>query len=44
MSLFSPVETRVVDELRTIDVDRITPVEALAALAALKSRLKKDTT
>ncbi|MGO9606928.1 MAG: DNA mismatch repair protein MutS [Candidatus Binataceae bacterium] len=44
MSLFSPVESRVVDELRAIDVDRMTPVEALGTLAALKARLKKDTT
>jgi DNA mismatch repair protein MutS len=44
MSLFSPVESRVVDELRGLDIDRITPVEALATLAALKARLKKDST
>ncbi len=44
MSLFSPIESRVVDELRAIDVDRMTPVEALGILAALKARLKKDTT
>jgi len=41
MSLFSPVESRVVGELRGLDIDRITPVEALATLAALKTRLKK---
>jgi DNA mismatch repair protein MutS len=44
MSLFSPVESRVVDELRALDIDRITPVEALATLAALKTRIKKDST
>jgi DNA mismatch repair protein MutS len=44
MSLFSPVESRVVDELRGLDIDRITPVEALATLAAFKTRIKKDST
>ncbi len=44
MSLFSPVENRVVDELRGLDIDRITPVEALATLAVFKTRLKKDST
>src|SRR5215472_7806271 len=44
MSLFSPVESHVVDELRGLDIDRITPVEALAALAAFKARIKKDST
>ena len=44
MNLFSPVESRVVDELQALDIDRMTPVEALGTLAALKSRLKKDTT
>ncbi|HEY2484633.1 MAG TPA: DNA mismatch repair protein MutS [Candidatus Binataceae bacterium] len=44
MSLFSPGESRVVDELRGLDIDRITPVEALATLAAFKTRIKKDST
>ncbi|MBV8138549.1 MAG: DNA mismatch repair protein MutS [Deltaproteobacteria bacterium] len=44
MSLFSPVESRVVDELRGLDIDRLTPVEALATLAAFKDRIKKDST
>jgi DNA mismatch repair protein MutS len=44
MSLFSPVESRVVDELRGLDIDRLTPVEALATLAAFKNRIKKDST
>jgi DNA mismatch repair protein MutS len=44
MNLFSPVESRVVDELRGLDIDRITPVEALATLAAFKARIKKDST
>jgi len=44
MNLFSPMESRIVDELRALDIDRMTPVEALGTLAALKGRLKKDTT
>jgi len=44
MSLFSTVESRVVDELRGLDIDRITPVEALATLAGFKARIKKDST
>ena len=44
MNLFSPIESRIVDELQALDIDRMTPVEALGTLAALKSRLKKDTT
>ena len=44
MSLFAQMENRIVDELRALDIDRMTPVEALGTLAALKGRLKKDTT
>jgi DNA mismatch repair protein MutS len=44
MSLFSTVEGRIADELHALDIDRMTPVEALSTLAALKGRLKKDTT
>jgi DNA mismatch repair protein MutS len=42
MSLFSPVESRVIDELRTADVDRMAPIDALAAIARLKSRLTTE--
>ena len=42
MSLFSALETRIIDELRTADVDRMTPMDALATLARLKSRLTAD--
>jgi DNA mismatch repair protein MutS len=42
LNLFTPAESRVVDEMRAIDVDRMTPVEALATLAALKGRLQKE--
>ena len=44
MSLFSPADSRIIEQLEAIDVDRITPVEALTALAELKARLRKDTT
>ncbi|HUA34395.1 MAG TPA: DNA mismatch repair protein MutS [Candidatus Binataceae bacterium] len=42
MSLFSPLESRIIDELRATDVDRMTPIDALATLARLKSRLSND--
>ncbi|MGH7931981.1 MAG: DNA mismatch repair protein MutS, partial [Candidatus Binataceae bacterium] len=40
MSLFAPAESRVVEELRTLDIDRMTPVDALNALAAMVARLR----
>jgi DNA mismatch repair protein MutS len=40
MSLFVPAERRVLEELRTLDVDRLTPVEALNALARIVGRLR----
>ncbi|HVA78257.1 MAG TPA: DNA mismatch repair protein MutS, partial [Candidatus Binataceae bacterium] len=42
LGLFAPVESRVADELRALEIDRLTPVEALGVLAALRARLKKD--
>ncbi len=42
MGLFAPAERRVIDELSIIDVDRLTPIEALGILAKLKSRLRGD--
>jgi DNA mismatch repair protein MutS len=39
MSLFAPLETRIIEELRALDVDRMTPVDALNTLAALVARL-----
>ena len=42
MGLFTPKESRVVDELRALDVDRMTPLDALSALARLASRLKDE--
>ena len=40
ISLFAPVESRVLDELRLMDVDRLTPIEALNALSRIAARLK----
>ncbi|HUY37618.1 MAG TPA: DNA mismatch repair protein MutS, partial [Candidatus Binataceae bacterium] len=42
LGLFAPVESRVADDLRALEIDRLTPVEALNVLAALRARLKKD--
>jgi DNA mismatch repair protein MutS len=42
MSLFSPIESRVIDELRAVDVDRMAPIDALAIVARLKSRLTTE--
>jgi DNA mismatch repair protein MutS len=41
MSLFARVESRIVEELRALDVDRMTPVEAINTLAALIARLRE---
>jgi len=41
MNLFAPAESRVLEELRTLDVDRLTPVEALNALARMVGRLRQ---
>ena len=37
-----PVESEVSEELRAIDVDHVTPLDAIALLAALKKRLQKS--
>ncbi|MFI5351791.1 MAG: DNA mismatch repair protein MutS [Candidatus Binatales bacterium] len=42
MGLFAPSERRVIDELAMVDVDRLTPIEALGILAKLKSRLRSE--
>jgi DNA mismatch repair protein MutS len=41
MSLFAPLESRIIEELRALDVDRMTPVEALNTLAGLVVRLRQ---
>jgi DNA mismatch repair protein MutS len=40
MSLFAPAESRVLEELRAAEVERMTPVEALNALARMIARLR----
>jgi DNA mismatch repair protein MutS len=40
LGLFAPAESRVIAELRTLEVDRMTPVEALNALARMAARLR----
>ena len=40
LGLFTPAERRVIDELRTLEIERLTPIEALNALARALDRLK----
>jgi DNA mismatch repair protein MutS len=42
MSLFAPLESRIANELSALDVDRMTPIEALNVLAALVGRLRQN--
>ncbi|MGH7923520.1 MAG: DNA mismatch repair protein MutS [Candidatus Binatus sp.] len=42
LGLFSPKDERIVDELRALDVERMTPMDALNALARLAARLKQE--
>jgi DNA mismatch repair protein MutS len=42
LDLFRAAESRVADELRALDLDRITPVDALTTLAAIKAKLTKE--
>ncbi|MDO8431410.1 MAG: DNA mismatch repair protein MutS [Candidatus Binatus sp.] len=39
MGLFTPRESRVIDELRALEVETLTPIEALNALARIVARL-----
>ncbi len=41
LGLFTPARQRVIDELRALEVERLTPIEALNALARAVSRLKE---
>jgi len=41
LGLFSPRDERVIDELRALDIERMTPMDALNALARLAARLKQ---
>ena len=40
LSLFAPAASRVLEELRNVEVERMTPVEALNALARMVARLR----
>jgi DNA mismatch repair protein MutS len=40
MNLFTPAERRTIDELALIDLDRLTPIEALNTLARIVERLR----
>ncbi len=42
LTLFSPPEHPVVDQLRQLDIDSLTPLEALKLLAELKSAVRTD--
>jgi DNA mismatch repair protein MutS len=42
MSLFTPPESRIIEELRTLDINQMTPVDALNKLAALQMRLRES--
>lgn len=42
LGLFSPRDERVIDEIRALDVERMTPMDALNALARLAARLKQQ--
>jgi hypothetical protein len=41
LGLFTPSERRVIDELRTLEAERLTPLEALNTLARVVDRLKQ---
>ena len=40
ITLFAPLESRVLEELKLLDIDRLTPIEALNALSRIAARLK----
>ncbi|MGC2275320.1 MAG: DNA mismatch repair protein MutS [Candidatus Binatus sp.] len=42
LGLFSQKDERIVDELRALDIERMTPMDALNALARLAARLKHE--
>jgi DNA mismatch repair protein MutS len=41
MNLFAPLESRIIDELRALEIERMTPVEALNMLAGLTAQLRR---
>jgi len=42
LGLFTPRESRVMDELRALEVEHLTPMDALNALARIVARLKEE--
>jgi DNA mismatch repair protein MutS len=42
MGLFAPAESRVLDELRALDVERMAPLDALNLLAGIVARLRES--
>jgi DNA mismatch repair protein MutS len=42
MGLFTPAERRVLEDLKTVEIDRLTPVEALNTLARVLERLRRS--
>ena len=42
LGLFTPRETRVIDELLALEVENLTPIDALNALARIVARLKEQ--
>jgi DNA mismatch repair protein MutS len=42
LSLFASTETRIIGQLRALDVDRMTPVDALNTLASIALRLRQS--
>jgi hypothetical protein len=40
LGLFTPAERRALDELRDVDIDRLTPIDALNLLARLVVRAR----
>ena len=41
MNLFAPLESRIIEELQSLDVDRMTPMDALNTLAMMVTRLRQ---
>jgi hypothetical protein len=41
LGLFSPRDERIVDEIRALDIEHMTPMDALNALARIAARLKQ---
>lgn len=42
LSFFSPVENKIIEELKKVDTDKLTPIEALNKLEELKKRMTNE--